>query len=183
MSRTVPTVKGVQSADGTASLTFQYTSSSPDLRGEVFLFTAAQENQTIEVNVLIKTTTAAPARKHFALSKGATDLWSLPPDKDLLRLPLMKRLEYIGKYAETFGDTFFVKEFQVNKKLNQKELENLRDVFCELWFEYRSSYKYNNSDPDVDDNRRYLDTIYFEPDDIDRALYAAIPAIKGGSHD
>ncbi len=86
--------------------------------------------------------------------------------------------KYVETYAEEYGNTFKVVLFTVPANTSDNDIVVLRDAFCGLFFEYRSSYRYNSADETGDPAACYPDTINFVPYDVNRKFHVTLHARK-----
>ncbi|MBR0721082.1 hypothetical protein [Bradyrhizobium manausense] len=165
-----PRIKSLQSDDGTASITYQSVDMNRDTGGFTFLFVFKMPSGETTVNTTVARVTTYPARKKFLADTG----------KDLLDLSTTEMRKYIDKYAGEYGNTFEVRIFEVPSGTGDDDIVALRDAFCALFFEYWSSYEYNNSDDTSDPADRYPDTISFLPQNLNRKFHLTMLAGQGG---
>ena len=165
-----PRIKYLQTDDGAAAITFQGVDTSRDTSGQKYVFKFRTPSGDIEAFTTVGAVTGLYAAEKFAAETGNI-LWDSHPTA-------MRK--YIEKYADEYGHTFEVRIFKVPAKMDDKSIILLRDAFCALFFEYRSSYKYNNSDEASDPARRYPDTINFMPYDLSEKFQVILQARQGG---
>jgi hypothetical protein len=169
----IPRIESLQTDDGTASITFLGVDTNRDTTGGVYLFQFKTPSGDIEVNTTVGTVTSFPASDKFFAETG----------NKLMDLTLTDIRKYIETYAEEYGNTLKVALFTVPANTSGNDIVVLRDAFCALFFEYWSSYKYNNADVTSDPADRYPDTINFVPYDLDRKFHVTLHARQGGRHD
>jgi hypothetical protein len=168
----VPRIESLQTDDGTASITFLKVNMDRDTGGLDYLFRFKTPSGDTEVRTTVAIVTGIPAAEKFA--ESGNELWSLHPT-DVRK--------YIEKYAGEHGNTFEVRIFRVPANTSDDGIAALRNAFCELFFKYWSSYKYNNADDPSDPAGFYPDTINFLPFNLNRKFHVTLHAAQGARHD
>ena len=163
-----PRIESLQTDDGAASITFLKVNMDRDTGGLDYLFRFKTPSSDIEVRSTVAIVTGIPASKKFA--ESGNELWSLHPT-DVRK--------YIEEYAGEYGNTFEVRIFEVPSGANDSSIVALRDAFCELFFEYWSSYKYNSADKMSAAADFYPDTLIFVPFDLDRKFHVTLHVRQG----
>jgi hypothetical protein len=168
-----PRIESLQTDDGTASIAYRGVDTNRDTAGGVYLFRFKTLSGDVEVSTTVGTVTSFPAGDKYLAETG----------NNLMDLTLTDIRKYVERYAEEYGNTFKVVLFTVPANTSDNDIVVLRDAFCALFFEYRSSYKYNNADETSDPAGRYPDTINFMPYDLDPKFRVTVHARQGGRHD
>lgn len=168
-----PRIESLQTDDGSASIVFQQVNMNRDAGGLDYLFRFRTPSGDTEVRTTVGIVTGVPAHYKFLAETG----------NQLMSLPMADVTKYIEKYAGEYGNTFEVRIFEAPADTSDSGIVVLRDAFCELFFQFWSSYKYNNTDEASDPAEFYPDTINFLPHNLNRKFYATLHAKQGGRHD
>lgn len=87
---------------------------------------------------------------------------------DYWEMPMRDRFDYNRKYKEKHGRYHAIRQFDFPwLSLKGKEIVQVRDSFCELFFHLDASHEFNNSDPKADPGEFYPDRLEFMPYRLD----------------
>lgn len=160
----MPTVKQVESEDGSCSLTYEGLDESPAQAGGggKYLLRVSHPEGEIEVRATVQSVTSFRAEEQ-AKAEGL-DFWAMG---------LAKIDKYVEEFAEKYGATSKIVTFEIDKGGNISNIAELSKTFCKMYFEIDSSYRYNNSEYPACGEGFYPDTIHFQPgfSQIDRKYY------------
>jgi hypothetical protein len=158
----LPRVNRVESHDGKASLEYVGLDMSRD-GGGVYRFELARRAGTLVVERAIVASVTPLYARDYAFENGvAYD-----------DLTLTEAMSFSESYAEKYGHTHVVKEFDLPwKGFWKSQVNSIIDSFCCLYFEMNSSYRNNNTDVSAENaGAMYPDTITFSPYELDRRYH------------
>ena len=158
-----PRVNQVESGDGSAVLSYQGLDTSHDLGGETYLLRIRQGDRVAEIQARVAHSTSHA--EQMAASEGV----------NYSALSLTEALAYLERVSDTYGRRLQIILFEPAAG-SEVDIERDAALFCRLYFELASSYRYNNPEYPESGEGYYPDEAYFCPYDVDRRFFVTFRA-------